>query len=47
MTDDVLKDVSVAFNLAGARLPTLALGRLAKSLAGWCLDGFFGGAMVD
>jgi hypothetical protein len=28
-------------------LPTLALGRLAKSLAGWFLDGlFFGGAIV-
>jgi hypothetical protein len=46
-TEDVLKDVSVAFSLAGARLPTLALGRLAKSLAGWFLDGlFFGGAIV-
>jgi hypothetical protein len=39
-TDDVLKEVSVAFSFAGARLPTLALGRLAKSFAGWCLDIF-------
>ena len=46
LTDDVLKDVSVAFSLAGARLPTLALGRFAKSLAGWCFDGFLGGAML-
>ena len=30
----------MAFSFAGARLPTLALGRLAKSFAGWCLDIF-------
>lgn len=39
-TDDVLKEVSVAFSFAGARLPTLALGRFAKSFAGWCLNLF-------
>lgn len=46
-TEDVLKDVSVAFSLAGARFPTFAFGRLAKSLAGWCLEGGLVGAMMD
>lgn len=46
-TEDVLKDVSVALSLAGARLPTLALGRFAKSLAGWCFDGFFVGGAIS
>ena len=46
LTEEVLKEVSVAFSLAGARFPTLALGRLAKSFAGWCFDGFLGGAMA-